>query len=879
MHLKRDGLVVVGVIALGVGASAAASDSDSAPDAAMTADAAAPAAADAAAGPDSDAGDLSSVNEVIVTGTRVTGIKAVDSAAPIQVIASQSMERAAGKPDLVTTLSNLIPSLTAQAFGSDQANQTLQAKLRGLSPNDVLVLIDGKRRHTTSNLAVIGGPYQGGAGVDLNFIPVDAIDHVEVLTDGAAAQYGSDAIAGVINIILKKTNNGGNLGGTYGEYYDGGGITGQVQGNIGFEPIPGGYLNLTAEVRNHGHSFRGGLDGRTLNPNLTFPDSNMVNVPGYPNVNLISGDAEYHSKIFSFNAGTDITDGIQLYSFGSYGDKKAQSYENYRTPSTVSYQGPLSGGVKVYLFPLGFSPLEATRETDYDLTAGLKGELDAWNWDLSGSYGYNKVRVYTLNSANTAIAGGYTDITGAVIPGTNSTPRDFYDGFFKATQMTANIDINRDVDIGLAGPLNVAFGGEYRRSAYAIGAGDPNSYIGSGAQSYPGFQPADASIHSRKNYAGYVDFSAKPIDQLRVDLAGRFEHYDDFGSKTVGKLTARYDVIPEFGIRGTVSTGFRAPTLAEEYYRATNVSPDSATVQLQPNSKSAADLGLGALKPETSRNYSVGLAMQPLPGITATIDAYWIDINDRVVASGTLNSVVNGQLVSPAIATAIADSGAVPPSLVVPGGSYSVSLFTNGIDTRTKGVDFVLDAPFDYGWSKLDATVGASYSETTIRSIHNSPAQLAGQAPFATGSALFDQAALSDLTTASPKYVLNFGAYWTAFDRFSASVHEIIYGTTQEYQSDTGKTPAGAVSQVTYWPNTVGVTPITNVELSLQATKMVKLSIGANNAFNRYPNKVNPILRQGFAATYNRSTTTLYPAISPFGINGGFYYIKGELDF
>jgi len=869
MHLKRDGVVVLGVIALGVSVSAAA---------AVAADAAAP-AADAAGSPDSDSGDLSSVNEVIVTGTRVTGIKAVESAAPIQVIASQSIERAAGKPDLITTLSNLIPSLTAQAFGGDQANQTLQAKIRGLSPNDVLVLIDGKRRHTTANLAVLGGPYQGGAGADLNFIPVDAIDHIEVLTDGAAAQYGSDAIAGVINIILKKNNNGGNLGGTYGAYYDGGGGTSQVQGNIGFEPVPGGYLNLTAEVRNHSHSFRGGLDGRTLNPNLTYPDTNMANVPGYPNVNLISGDAEYHSRLFSFNAGVDVVDGIQFYSFGTYGDKDAQSYENYRTPSTISYQGPITGGVKDYLFPLGFSPLEATRETDYELTGGLKGELNEWRWDLSLNYGYDKVRVYTLNSANAAIAGGYTDINGTVIPGTDSTPRDFYDGFFKATQTTANVDINRDVDVGLAGPLNVAFGGEYRRNAYAIGAGDPNSYIGSGAQSYPGFQPSDASSHSRKNYAGYVDLSAKPVDQLRVDLAGRFEHYDDFGSKTVGKLTARYDVIPEFGIRGTVSTGFRAPTLAEEYYRATNVSPDSATVQLQPNSKAAADLGLGGLKPETSRNYSFGFALQPLPGITATIDAYWIDINNRIVASGTLNSVVNGIQVSPAIATAIADSGAVPPSLVVPGGSYSVSLFTNGIDTRTKGVDFTLDAPFDYGWNKLDLSLGATYSDTTIRSVHNAPAQLAGQTPFATGSALFDQAALSDLTTANPKYVLNFGAYWVAYEKFSASVHEIIYGKTQEYQSDTGKTPTGATSVITYWPNTVGVTPITNVELSLQATKMVKLSIGANNALNRYPNKVNSILRQGFAATYNRSTTTLYPSISPFGINGGFYYIKGVFEF
>jgi iron complex outermembrane receptor protein len=876
MLLKRDnvcaGVAVLGIIALRMG-----TDTASAADAAAAADGAAPASDAPAGGPDS--GDLSSVNEVIVTGTRVTGIKAVDSAAPIQVIASQALERVSGKPDLITTLSNLIPSLTAQSFGGDQANQTLQAKLRGLSPNDVLILIDGKRRHTTANLAVLGGPYQGGAGTDLNFIPVDAIDHIEVLTDGAAAQYGSDAIAGVINIILKKTSSGGNLGGTYGEYYDGGGITGDVQGNIGFEPLPGGYLNLTGEVRNHGHSFRGGLDGRTLNPNLTFPDSNMKNVSGYPDVNLISGDAEYHLKIFSFNAGVPITDDIQFYSFGSYGDKKAESFENYRTPSTVSYTGPLTGGVKTYLFPLGFNPLEATRETDYELTGGVKGEFDEWKWDLSGTYGYDKVGVYTLNSANAAIAGGYTDIAGNVIPGTDSTPRDFYDGFFKATQMTSNVDINRDVDIGMAGPLNVAFGGEYRRSAYSIGAGDPNSYVGSGAQSYPGFQPADASTHARKNYAGYIDLAGKPIDQLMVDLAARFEHYDDFGSKTVGKLTARYDIVPQVAVRGTISTGFRAPTLAEEYYRATNVSPDSATVQLQPNSKSAADLGLGGLKPETSRNYSFGLALQPMPGLSATIDAFWIDINNRIVASGTLNSVVNGISVSPAIATAIQDSGAVPPSLVVPGGSYSVSLFTNGIDTRTKGVDFTLDAPVDYGWSKLDATIGASYSDTSIRSIHNAPAQLAGQIPFATGSALFDQAALSDLTSASPKYVLNFGAFWDLYEKFSVNLHEVIYGSATEYQSDTGKTPQGAKSVITYWPNTVGVTPITNVELSLQATKMVRLSLGANNAFNRYPNKVNSILREGFAATYNRATTTLYPSISPFGINGGFYYIKGVFEF
>jgi iron complex outermembrane receptor protein len=612
----------------------------------------------------------------------------------------------------------------------------------------------------------------------------------------------------------------------------------------------------------------------------------MVDVAGYPYVNRIQGDAESHLKIFSFNAGMQVAEGVQFYAFGSYGDKKAQSYENYRTPNTVSYQGPLTGGVLTYLFPLGFNPQEAVRETDYEITGGLKGQIAEWNWDLSANYGYNKSNQYTLDSANAAIAAGYTDIFGNKIPGTDTTPRDFYDGFFKATQMTSNVDINRDFDIGLAGPLNVAFGGEYRRNAYQISAGDPSSYVGSGAQSYPGFQPSDASIHARKNYAGYVDLAGKPLDALRLDLAGRFEHYDDFGSKAVGKFTARYDFAPQFGMRGTVSTGFRAPTLAEEYYRATNVSPDSASVQLQPNSKSAADLGLGAgLQPETSRNYSFGLVLQPTPGLSATIDAYWIDIKNRIVGSGTLNSVVNGVPVGPAIATAIADSGAVPPSLVVPGGSYSVNLFTNGIDTRTRGVDFVLDAPFDYGWSKLDATIGATYTDTKIRSIHNAPAQLAGQPLFSTGSALFDQAALSDLTTASPKYVLNFGALWTVYDKLTLNVHELIYGSATEYQSDTGKVPispqhpTGITSVITYQPNKIGVTPITNIDLSLQATKSLQLAVGANNAFNRYPNKINPILLQGFAATYNRATTTIYPSFSPFGIDGGFYYVRAVYSF
>jgi iron complex outermembrane recepter protein len=261
--------------------------------------------------------------------------------------------KAAGAPDLMSALAAVVPSLQMEAFGFDMAGQTLQARLRGVSPNDVLVLINGKRRHTTANLAIdTGSPFQGGAGVDLNFIPLDAIDHVEVLTEGAAAQYGSDAIAGVINIILKKNSSGGSLGGTYGQYgNDGGGKTEDVSGNVGLEPGAGGYFNLTGDFRNHGHSNEGAIDPRLLASNVAgygYPNSNVTNVPGFPNLNLIDGDAAVQQKIASaINAGWDFDGGTELYFVATYGHKYAASYENYRMPSKVNYTP--TGGARPFI--------------------------------------------------------------------------------------------------------------------------------------------------------------------------------------------------------------------------------------------------------------------------------------------------------------------------------------------------------------------------------------------------------------------------------------------------------------------------------------------------------------------------------------------------
>jgi iron complex outermembrane receptor protein len=337
-------------------------------------------AADAAA----DAETGTSLDEVIVTGSRQTGIKASDSAAPIQIISTEALKNS-GAPDLMTALAQVVPSLQLQAFGFDMAGQTLQTRLRGVSPNDVLVLVNGKRRHNTANLAVdTGSPYQGGAAPDLNFIPLDAVDHIEVLTDGAAAQYGTDAIAGVVNIILKKNNSGGLVQGTYGQYGNSGGRTEDVSGNAGFGAGEGGFFSLTGEYRSHGHSNVGEPDPRGPQA-TTYPNTNIQNVPGYPYENMISGDGAQRLKIFSINSGYDFDNGMELYAFGTYGHKDAASYENYRVPSKVAYTDPATG-VTTYPFPYGFNPQEASDEDDYQINIGLKGSLLGWDWDFGTGY-------------------------------------------------------------------------------------------------------------------------------------------------------------------------------------------------------------------------------------------------------------------------------------------------------------------------------------------------------------------------------------------------------------------------------------------------------------------------------------------------------------
>ena len=807
----------------------------------------------------SDAGSDEALTEVIVTGSRTTGLKAADSPAPVQIFSAEALHSAAGSPDLQTALSQLLPSLTLQAFGFDMAGQTLQTKLRGLSPNHVLVLVNGKRRHTTANLAVdTGSVYQGGAGADLNFIPLDAIDHIEVLTDGAAAQYGTDAIAGVINIILKKNNSGGNVNGTWGNYFNTGGNTNDVAGNAGFEPVEGAFLSITGQNHGHAHSFVGAIDERVINPAVigTYPNSNLVDAPNYPYVNRIAGDGESHLKSFAVNSGFDFEGGTELYVFGTYGDKHAASYENTRLPNKAVYTPP--GGTPVYQYPYGFQPQEDSREKDSGETVGIKGALAGWNWDLGTTYGIDKVDVRTLTSTNAA----FFDETGA-------SPTGIYDGFMRATQWTSNLDINKNFDIGLAGPLNIAFGGEYRRETYEIEAGQPAAYLQGGGQGFAGFSPTDAGVHSRKNEAVYVDLAVKPIAGLQIDAAGRFEHYSDFGNAKVGKLTARYDFAPEFAIRGTASNGFRAPTLAEEYYSSTNVGPSSAFVQLPPNSVGAKQLGLNGLQPEHSVNLSFGLVWHPIPGMSATLDAYQIQVTNRIVGSGALYGSSGGTITSAAVNAAILANGNQLDPDVIATGFTGINIFANGPDTVTRGVDVVFDYPVTYEFGKIDYSIGATYNVTTLTKLPGSLAAVPGQP-------LYDAQAVSDLTTASPRYVINLGAIWT-FNKLSVNLSEKVYGKSSEFAGTTD-TPD---SSLQYFNTTIGVTAITNLDIGYQVMERLQVSAGAANLFNRFPNKTNGDQRANESNfTYgNNASSSQYPIFSPYGVNGGFYYVKANFKF
>jgi iron complex outermembrane receptor protein len=816
---------------------------------------------------------------VIVTGTRVTGMTAADSAAPITVIGSDALSHV-GQPNLIQALAQITPSFTAESLGGDTGALTLSARLRGLNPNDTLVLVNGKRRHSTGNLHVLGGQYQGAATADLDLIPVASIDHVEVLQEGAAAQYGTDAIAGVVNIILKHNNSGGTATGSAGQYFEQGGQTYDFNANLGFDLGGKGFLNITGEKRFRGFSQRGGQDIRVVNaagvPVTTLFNASLMR--DYPRVNHIVGDPQSMLTTVAANMEYELEPGLTLYGSATYGERQAKAFENVRLPTQViatpgsnqpfSATNPngFTGGLtaagtprnsgaagtitspgELVFAPTGFNPQEGLKEDDYGYTVGLKGEIQGWRWDLSGTYGKDRNKIYTYDSANRSL---FLD--------THTTPTEFYNGSFTASEATFNLDVSRNFEVGLPTPVTVSFGAEGRENTFSITPGDAASRYKEGGQSYPGFQLTDAGAHSRKNYAGYFDVAFTPLADLQVDVAGRFEHYTDFGDAQVGKITARYDIFPELAVRGTISTGFRAPTIQEQFYSATNVSPTSAIVQLPPNSPAAALVGVRPLQPEASTSYSAGIVAHPLDNMSITLDAYSISLRNRIVGTGTLFGS-GGAINSPIVTTAIIANGNILDPTVTQTG---VALFVNGISTLTQGIDLSVNYLTDFDdYGAINWTLAGNYSDTSISKMISAPATLAP------GVSLFSPTTTSNLTRANPKEKIGLSALWN-LDDWSINLRETLYGPTSNFVS-----PNGGI----YYEHKVGTAFITDLEIDYHWMESWTIAFGANNLTDKRPEA-----RRVLSPTQLADGSNIVGApigISPYGINGGFYYTRISLDF
>ncbi|MBN3788377.1 TonB-dependent receptor [Burkholderia sp. Ac-20353] len=749
-----------------------------------------------------------SLDTVVVTGSRANHQRQRDSSTPIQVVTAQQLV-ATGQGNLLDALKAVVPSLTTPAVGYDAGALSRTFQLRGLGPSSTLVLVNGKRRHLSATLYADEDPSQGANAVDFDLIPIAAIDHIEVLLGDAAAQYGSDAIAGVVNIILKKDSEGTTVTASGGGYLNGGGATGQVDLVHGMPLGDDGSLTLSATLRHHGYSNRSS-------------DS------GGPEPARVQGDPQTNLATFGYNLEKPLNAGVTLYSFGTVSDRAVRAYENYRSPSYLAANLP---GLDA-IYPNGFSPIERSHETDYSFTAGVKGTTASnWNWDLSTTYGRDDITLSNLNTANYSLL---TD--------TGSTPTQFKVGGYASSELTTNFDLKRSFSFAhWSAPVNVALGLEHRYETFSMDAGDAASYYQTGAIAFPGYRPSDASNAHRHSIAAYADVSTRILPQWQVDGAIRGEDYQRLGASLDGTVSTRYDFSRALGLRGSAGTGTHAPTLVQENYSATNVTTGGATIQIPLNSAGARVLGAPALKNETSRQFSFGVVAEPVAGLHLSVDAYQVDVDNRIVDSGQ----ISGALAASAIA---ANGTVVPPDAVA--NTYA-QFFTNGANTRTRGIDLALAYRSDFGrYGKVDWNLNGNYNRTTIRS-SNTPASLQ-----AAGVAVLDAIQTSNLTTATPRIVISgSGAY--SYGPWRFTLRETYYGKSSQTQ--------WASDYSGFYEDHVNPAFITDVDIAYRITRHATIAIGANNVFNKYPNQTNPNARPNY---------DLYPHLSPYGINGGYYYAR-----
>jgi iron complex outermembrane recepter protein len=810
------------------------------------------------------------LSEVVFVGNRGAARSKTESAVPVDVVKVGSVGMNTARPDLMSQLNMAVPSFNYnKQSGGDGSDAIDFASLRGLGFDQTLVLINGKRRHLSAFVNQVGTRGRGNSGTDLNSIPEAAIDRVEILRDGASAQYGSDAIAGVINIILKKDVNHLNITAGYSGYYDhkynslnsvdptqfyngtqfdGQTFTAGVDYGVAIGKH-GGYINIGGNYMNQGKTFRAVPDTNVTTNSKALP----VNVwrRAFGDGSVKSGGAMINSEIPIADTKTTF------YFFGGYNYKLSNVYAWTRNfPHNASKYPTDDAGNLIYvpgIMRTGstgnvyYNPQENVHIKDGSLAFGFKGSFgDGWDWDASNVIGGNDFHYY-----------GHKTFNASLLPTSlQATKNDFDDGGFSFLQNTTNFDVSKHFS-DVAEGLTLSFGGEFRYEQYKLYKGEVDSYSNggayfvqggdttfknSGSEGYPGYQPGDEVNAHRTNVGGYMDVALDVTKNWLVEEAVRFENYSDFGFVSTQKFATRYKFGGNFNLRGSISTGFRAPSLQQINFSNTNtniIAGQLEYVKLAPNySPITQAAGVPKLTQETSVNGSVGFAWKPVRNLTLTVDGYWVQMKNRIVITGNFDGSV------PAIAPYLIENNV-----------SSVNFFANAVNTTNLGVDIVLDYSKKLGNGRISALLAGNIQHINIDKVNIPPAL---SDTYAHQQAFFSTREAAFLTASAPRSKFSLQLEY-GIKKFSIGTHLTYFGklTTQGfgYASVPGADPDGPgganiSASGNGWDPYVdkddgsGVVPenfvfhgkmTTDIYVSFRLTRGINWVFGVDNIFNVHP--------------------------------------------
>jgi len=778
--------------------------------------------------PDANGSELRQ-SEVVVTGTRTANRTSLETAVPVDVFPVEELTET-GRVELNQILSTTVPSFNFNQTAINDGTDIIRpATLRGLSPDQTLVLVNGKRRHITALVNINGSVGRGSAAVDLNSIPTSAIGNVQVLRDGASAQYGSDAIAGVINVILREADHGGGVNIRYGAHVtdpeglnrsEVDGQTTNVGGWAGFGLGENGFLTVSGEYSLRQRSNRAGID-----PRQQFPDDPAYAEAerSFDRLNHVYGNGRMENINFFLNSGYTLNNGVELYAFGGVQEREAESPGFYRRASD-SRNVP-------EIYPGGFLPVIGGDVSDYSVGGGVRGEAGGWDYDVSAVYGSNELDYSVTNSLNASLG--------------PDSQTSFDAGSLAFDQVTLNADIVKTFDNLLPGETSLAFGAEYRDESFEIGAGEEASYIqgpfpaAAGSQVFPGFTPESEVDESRNAASVYGEVEWVPNEKTLISAAVRYEDYSDFGDAVTGKLAGRYDFTDQVAVRGAVATGFRAPSLQQQYFTAISTNfIDGVPFEVgtfPATSPASVALGGGQLDAEESTSFSLGTVLTPTNNWFVTIDAYQINIDDQIFLTENLGG--------DEVDAVLANAGVT--------GVQRVRFFQNGIETETKGVDIVTKYAFDFGTlGTLDASAAFNYSKTEVTHV---PDNLV-----IPDLELFSRSNRLTLEESAPETKLILAGNYT-YQQADFVLRATRFGEVLAPSND----PANDFTLDADW--------IIDASVNFNVTDQFSVGVGADNLLDEYPTMTPDGL--------NFNGIFPYSSRSPYGFAGRFLYMRASYNW